>query len=225
MSEHAGAEGTNEGGRDGGTDTGESGGPWYAMVAIVLAFTASALAYPHLPPRMAVRWNAWGEVTGWASRPLGALMGPVLMSAIWLLLRFAPRFDPRHDSEIALGTGYDVIVNAVITFLVVMHVVIMAYALGWPVPIMPVVQVSLGILTIVVGNMLPRLPPNRYAGIRTAKTLASPEAWERANRIAGRSFMIGGTIVILAAALPSPAGLIVGVSALLIATLVPVVVH
>jgi uncharacterized membrane protein len=129
------------------------------MLAIVLAFTVSALAYPHLPPRMAIHWNAWGEVNGWASRPVGAWAFPVIVSVIWLILRFLPRFDPRVDSKVLLGTGYDVIVNAVITFLVAIHGALLAYALGWPVPIVPLVQVSLGVLNVVVGTMLPGLPP------------------------------------------------------------------
>jgi uncharacterized membrane protein len=88
-----------------------------------------------------------------------------------------------------------------------------------------VVQVFVGILNIVIGSVLPRVRPNRYVGVRTSATLSSPQAWESTNRIAGRAFMIGGGIMVLSAALPSPLGLIVGVSALLVAALVPLVMH
>jgi uncharacterized membrane protein len=195
------------------------------MVIILLAFTASALAYPHLPARMPIHWGAEGQVNGWASRTVGALMAPMTALVLWLVLRFLPRLDSRYDASTALASGYSTLVNAVITFLVGVHLLVLGYGLGWPLRMTALLQVLVGVLNIVIGNVLPRLPPNRFAGVRTRRTLSSPEAWARANRIGGRAFMIGGAIMVLSATLPTPFGLIVGVSALLIATLVPLVVH
>jgi uncharacterized membrane protein len=40
------------------------------------------------------------------------------------------------------------------------------------------------------------VPPNRYYGYRTAKTLASPGLWYKANRIAGWCLAIAGILAV-----------------------------
>lgn len=195
------------------------------MVIILLAFTASALAYPHLPARMPIHWGAEGQVNGWASRTVGALMAPMTALVLWLVLRFLPRLDSRYDASATLRSGYFTIVNAVITFLVGVHLLVLGYALGWPLRMTALLQALVGILNIVIGSVLPRLPPNRFAGVRTRRTLSSPEAWARANRVGGRAFMISGAIMVLSAPLPTPWSLIIGLSALLVAALAPLAVR
>ena len=49
-------------------------------------------------------------------------------------------------------------------------------------------------------SLLGRLPPNRWAGIRTRATFASPEAWDAGHR-AGAIPLIFGGVAILAAGL------------------------
>ena len=40
-----------------------------------------------------------------------------------------------------------------------------------------------------------RVPPNRFYGFRTAKTLSDPTIWYEVNRISGNDLFIAGTLI------------------------------
>jgi len=40
-----------------------------------------------------------------------------------------------------------------------------------------------------------RVPPNRYYGFRTPKTLSNPDVWYRANHISGIDLFIAGALI------------------------------
>jgi hypothetical protein len=47
------------------------------------------------------------------------------------------------------------------------------------------------LMVLAIPMALGMVPPNRYYGFRTSKTLASPEIWYAANRIAGWWLLVG----------------------------------
>lgn len=59
-----------------------------------------------------------------------------------------------------------------------------------------------------VGLALPlirrRVPPNRYYGFRTPRTLASRSTWYAANEVAGRALLVAGVVVSLGSLLLFP---------------------
>lgn len=46
--------------------------------------------------------------------------------------------------------------------------------------------------------MLDRVPPNRFYGCRTARSLSDPKVWYAANRVFGKNFLISGILVFTA---------------------------
>ena len=40
-----------------------------------------------------------------------------------------------------------------------------------------------------------RVPPNRYYGFRTAKTLSEPKIWYEVNRIQGKDLFVAGALI------------------------------
>ena len=51
--------------------------------------------------------------------------------------------------------------------------------------IVPVLTIALSIPMV-----LGKIPPNRFYGFRTRKTLSNPEVWYRANRLAGIDLIV-----------------------------------
>lgn len=45
--------------------------------------------------------------------------------------------------------------------------------------------------------ILERIPPNRYYGFRTAKTLSEPKIWYEVNRISGNDLLVAGALITL----------------------------
>lgn len=57
---------------------------------------------------------------------------------------------------------------------------------------------SLSALTVGLMGVLGRLPRNHFAGVRTAATLASDEAWAEAHRIGGAPLIFGAVAAVMA---------------------------
>lgn len=198
-----------------------SGSVWIAPAAILTALATSVVLYPRLPARIPIHWGINGQVNGWASRPVGASFGAALAIVLWLVLQFLPRIDSRTSMSPAFRGSYQILVNGVVIVLVLVHLLVLAHAVGWPVPMTAAIQIVVGLLNILIGSVLPGIPPNGFVGVRTQWTRSSPEAWARTNRIAGRALVAGGAVMLLSAALPSPVGLVIGVAALLLASMTP----
>jgi len=62
------------------------------------------------------------------------------------------------------------------------------------------------VLTIAfsIPMVLGKIPPNRFYGFRTRKTLSNPEVWYSANRLAGIDLIIASLASLLASALLIP---------------------
>ncbi|SRR6266542_1443776 len=170
---------------------------WIPPVLVAIALAASAIAFSHLPARMPTHWGVHGEVNGWSSRAWGALVIPIVMAAIALLMRVLPKIDPRSENYPKFIGTYEGVFISVLVFMLAVHVILLAGALGYPVAIERWVPVGVGALFVVIGNLIPRARPNWFVGIRTPWTLSSDRVWEKTHRLGGYLFVVMGFIVAL----------------------------
>lgn len=197
---------------------------WYPALLVLLGVLLSVAVYPRLPQTMATHWNAQGNPDGWMPRPFGAFFAPGLMLVLWGVLRGVRRVDPRQESYARFDDAYETIVAAVLVLVLGTHVVIIASALGYRVPIGRVVPALVGALFVVIGNVMPRLRPNWWFGVRTPWTLSNDRVWARTHRLAGFSMAGAGLVMIGAALLLPPAvGLPVMIAAVVAAVIAPAV--
>lgn len=174
------------------------------ILIISLAFLSSALVYSRLPETMPTHWNLSGEVDGWSGRMFGAWMLPVLLAALWGILRFLPRIDPRRASYDRFGPTYHAIIVLVMAFLLCLHAVVLRTALGSPMRMDRLTPLAMGVMMVLVGNLLPRARPNWFVGIRTPWTLSNDRVWEKTHRLGGHIFVLGGIVIVLAALFATP---------------------
>jgi uncharacterized membrane protein len=59
----------------------------------------------------------------------------------------------------------------------------------------------IGLMFIMLGNLLPKIPSNFFAGIRTPWTLSSEDVWRKTHRLGGISFVIAGLLMIVSTAI------------------------
>jgi uncharacterized membrane protein len=177
---------------------------WFGLAAILLAAGFGAIVYPRLPDRVPSHWNFRGEVDGWTGPLAAVLLMPAIGVAMWILLRVFPRVDPRRENYAKFQGTYDILVNTIVTFLALVHVVVLASAIGWPVSIERLMPAGMGLLFIVIGNFLPRARPNWFLGIRTPWTLTNDRVWERTHRVGGYLFVIAGVVFTVMALSPLP---------------------
>ncbi len=169
-------------------------------------------------------WNIKGEVDGWMPIMQAALVFVGANLLIFLLMLFLPYISPKYRKQeerfkkiIPQFTG---IMNF---FFGLVHIYSM-YLSKYP-------QIGqkgnymlaiIGIMFVAIGNLLPKIPQNYFAGIRTPWTLSSEENWRKTHRLGGRSFVFGGIITASASFFPKdPTASIVAFGIFMACVLIP----
>ena len=67
-------------------------------------------------------------------------------------------------------------------------------ALGYRVNINTMVGMALGLLFVVLGNVMGKIRPNWFVGVRTPWTLSSKKSWTKTHRLAGWLFIAMGLL-------------------------------
>ncbi len=108
-----------------------------AAVVVGALLLLGALLYPSLPERMAIHWNAAGQVDGTAAKPVAVLSMPAIVVVVSVLL------------ELAGSDAGDRIVGSVaMVLLLVVQIAVFAVNLGVDVPIVAIAMA--GALIVVV---------------------------------------------------------------------------
>jgi uncharacterized membrane protein len=180
------------------------------VILIGLAALASVLAWFWLPAQVPMHYNVAGEVDRYGSKWEAVLFMPLLMLGLLALFSLLPRLDPRRENYAAFAPTYQLIINATLLFLLLMHGVLLAVGLGLVVDVPRLVGVAAGVLFAMLGNVMGRVQQTWFVGVRTPWTLSDPEVWRRTNRVSGRVMVAAGLLIVLTALfLPTVAVLIV----------------
>jgi len=168
---------------------------WLAPACIMAMLAFGAAVYSQLPDRVPSHWNIYGQVDGTVGRATAVLLLPAVALGIWLLLLAVPRIDPWRAAYASFAGTYQLIINAVVLFLALVHITTIGAALGWPVGVPQAIGAGTGLLFMVLGNEMGRLKPNWFAGIRTPWTLSDPDNWRHTHRFGGKVFFIAGLLI------------------------------
>lgn len=181
---------------------------WYPAVLVALSFVASLVVYPRLPDRVPNHWNLHNQVNGYGPRWTVTFLFPVMLLALWGLMRFLPRIDPRRANYAKMQDTYDLVVNLTLTVLAVLHFVVLGAVMGAPVSMSRLVPAIIGVTMVILGNVLPRARPNWWFGIRTPWTLSNDRVWERTHRVGGYVMTATGVLALIAAFFTNPFALV-----------------
>lgn len=193
-------------------------------IILVVAVAATMAVYSRLPDEMPTHWNAAGEVDGTMAKPWGPFLFPILMAALTAVILVLPRISPRGYELEARGRAFRAILMTILLFMLAIHAITLAVALGHPVSMGIAVPVLLGVLLVVMGNYLSKVPRNFFLGVRTPWTLADEDVWFRTHRLAARTFMLGGLAIAVGAPLAGEEhAQSVVLGAVMFAALVPVI--
>jgi uncharacterized membrane protein len=190
---------------------------WYSAFVIALAAAVSAVAYPRLPDRVPVHWGLSGEPDRFGTRLEGVWLLPAVMLGMWLLKQALPKLDPRRESYAKMQSTYDFVINAILTTMLALHLVVIAAGLGYVVPMRRFIPLIGGAFLIALGNVLPRTRPNWTLGIRTPWTLSNDRVWTRTHRVGGYLMTAAGVVVLASAAIPGVASGVAAIAAFIVA--------
>jgi immunity protein, SdpI family len=176
-----------------------------ADVACVLMLAAmflwAAIGWNGAPDRFPVHWGLSGEVDRFGGRAEGMLGAPILGLVLYLVLLFLPRIDPGRANYENFRAAYATVRVALVAMIAGVYGVMQhAARSGAPGGVASAVPFILGGLFLVLGNILGKVRPNWFVGIRTPWTLSSAESWTRTHRAGGWFFVAMGLVMLAAGA-------------------------
>ena len=167
-----------------------------ALSIIVLSFIIAVCSYPYMPEKMAIHWNAKGNVDSYGSRFEGLFFLPFLLAGLFLLFMAIPKIDPLKYNIEDFRKYYDNFIVLFFIFLLSVYLWSILWNFGVEIRINAVIPVGVGILFFYIGILLENAKRNWFIGIRTPWTLSSEDVWNRTHKIGGKLFKVLGLVVI-----------------------------
>jgi uncharacterized membrane protein len=147
---------------------------------------------------MPVHYNLMGRADRYGGRFEGLFVMPLVAVFLYLLMLALPRLDPGRANYPAFAGAYATVRLAVVAVMAVVYGFVQLTIRGYAVSLERWVPLMLGALFIVIGNVLGKVRPNWFFGIRTPWTLSSKLAWTRTHRAGGWVFVGVGMLTLLA---------------------------
>lgn len=166
-----------------------------SSMMFIVPILLGIIFYKQLPDEMAVHFNNQNVANGFAPKWFALFGIPVFLIVVHSLGIFTVQNDPKKN-------GHSKVVKGIMYWLipilaVIMQIVFIAYGLDKSFNITTYVFIGVGILTIILGNYLPKSRQNYSIGIKLPWTLASEENWNKTHRMAGKLWMVSGLLIIL----------------------------
>jgi uncharacterized membrane protein len=171
------------------------------IVLVGVAAAASALALPDLPTRVAIHFDASGTPNDDASQAVAAAFVPALMLCLLALFEGLVRVDPLRENLRASEGVYDGVVIVTLAFLAFVHGLLLAYNVGYAVPIGDATYFAVGLLYVALGVAMRYVERNWIVGFRTPWTLSDDAVWERTHDVGSVALVLAGVVTMVGTAL------------------------
>jgi uncharacterized membrane protein len=183
---------------------------------IIVFIIISYYFYTILPEQVASHFNGDGVADGYSSKTSLILFGIGESLFLYLLLTFIPFIDPFWKKIEGKYSLFLIFRDIALVFSLFIYVVILFSAKKGALE-KDAFGIGFGMLFILLGNYLPKLPRNFFFGIRVPWTLSSDVVWKKTHIVGGWLFVAAGIIIIILCLLK------VSLDIALLTTLLPVV--
>lgn len=153
--------------------------------------------------RIPMHWNLAGQPDAYYDKYQALLTGFGLNLLLFVLIYLFPFYSPKYEKE---KRRFQKLLPELGFFLILVFSLLNLYGFlvaqkGEIIPI-NMVFVLLGLLFIVIGNILPKVPRNFFIGIRTPWTLMDKENWHKTHRLGAYTFIASGLIFLVDSVIP-----------------------
>jgi len=193
---------------------------WPHLMIIALMLVGSLIVWPFAPQRVPIHWDISGRPDEYASKLPGLFLLPAVALGIYLLMVLLPNIDPGRANYRQFTTPYYIIRLVILLMMGVVHAIVLLWALGLEVNMVRVLAIALGLAMALLGNLMGKIRPNWFVGVRTPWTLASKRSWVRTHRMAGLTMTPLGLLIALAGVIAPYGWLVLGAILLLVADVI-----
>ena len=168
-------------------------------IVILLPMIWGLIIWKQLPNQISIHFNLAGQANNFQSKPLAVFGLPLFLLLVHLFVIFVTARDPKNrtmnEKMVKVIYWLTPIVSLSLSYL------IYSKALGSTTNPSIFVSALLGLIFVMMGNYMPKLKVNHTVGIRLPWTLQSEDNWHKTHRLAGKLWVLGGSILLLEAGL------------------------
>ena len=179
------------------------------IVWLVIAAPAVYLAivWNQLPEKVALHSNLKGEIDRYGDRSELVTMTAIMIAInalVYLIVVNIYRIDPKKYAAENRERLQKIAISVVAFMSAILCVIIYSSMTGNMKFSSSLILAGVGVLFSIIGNYLPNLKPNYFAGLRLPWTLENPENWRKTHALAGKMWFIGGIIIAIVCILTPP---------------------
>lgn len=164
----------------------------WPFIILLAAIGFSLWSYPRLPAQVISHWDSNDQPNGWSSREFDVMFRFILLTGIYLLFNFMPRFDPKGERYKEFARAYLILRDLILVILFIITSATTFVNLGYAVNIGAIIAGATGLMLVIIGNYLGKLKPNWFIGIRTPWTMSSDNVWNKTHRLGSRLIILLG---------------------------------
>ncbi len=197
---------------------------WLIMAAPAVYL---AIVWNKLPETVAMHFDLQGHPDRFGNKSeliILVIVFIVMNAVVYLILTNIYRIDPRKYAAENKDRLQSIAIAVSVLLAAVLSVIIYSTLQGSIKISMGLIFAGAGLLLAIVGNYLPNLKPNYFAGLRLPWTLENEENWRKTHWLAGKLFFTGGLLLgIICLFTPPVASVIIFVTGTLIMVIIPCV--
>jgi uncharacterized membrane protein len=204
----------------------------YTLVNIIMIIVALlplgylAVVWDVLPPQVPVHFDTQMKPDRISDKSELWIMSGMLAGGsilVYFLLQKIYLFDPKRRNKAGIET-FNKLGAGLVIFFAALNIVIIISAQKSGVNLENLLFPLIGLLFVFLGNYLPALKPNYFAGIRLPWTLSDDDNWRKTHQLGGKIWFWGGLLfAILSLFLPREIILPVFIAIILIMVLIPAI--
>jgi len=191
---------------------------------LIVPFIYAFVIWSKVPQQVPIHFNIKGEPDDYSGKVFALLLLPLMNIALYFLLLFIPRIDPRGKNYAAFGNSYQNIRLIIHLFFVGIFIFVTQSAVsGQPLKLNTFLA---GILLFfaLLGNYMRTVRSNFFVGIRTPWTLSNDVVWRKTHELGGRIWFYSGIVLaVVVFFLPPTAASVVMFSGVLLMVMIPVI--
>ena len=178
---------------------------WLLIITTVLMLLPMAFGlcvWDRLPEEIAIHWNFSGQADDFADRGFAVFTLPLVLVAVHWLCILVTSLDRKNREKNQKAQQLVLWICPILSLF--LNGITYLTAFKKDVNTTVFVLFFMGALFVVMGNYMPKVTQNRTIGIKIKWTLQNEENWNATHRFAGKLFVSGGVLVMIAAFLPAP---------------------
>ena len=172
------------------------------LITIAISWIVAFIYSGYLPDPVPTHWNIDGEIDGWTAKPWGVYILPIIDTVTILLLLILPKIAPKGFRLEGALKVYYLLTLVIAVFMLAVMLFMFNAALNKGFNMTTWIMSGIGLLFIVIGNYLTKIPKNFFLGIRTPWTLSNDEVWYKTHRLSAWVFILAGLALMLSAFTP-----------------------